>query len=280
MGIRHIKPTTPGQRGKVLNNFEELTKFFPEKNLTAGRKRISARDNHGRISVRHRGGGAKKKLRNIDFLREKHGDPARVKSIEYDPNRSANIALIIYSDGEKRYILAPDGLKVGRVVVSGNGVKSDLGNCLPLEGINIGAFIHAVELKPGKGAQIARSAGTYGKLLGRDGKYCSVQMPSGEVRLVLSQCMATVGIVGNKDHKNVSSGKAGRSRWMGKRPSVRGVAMNPIDHPMGGGEGKSSGGRHPVSPTGVLAKGYKTRRSKKYSDKFIVRKRKKKGRGR
>ena len=274
MGIRHIKPTTPGQREKVLNSFEELTKGAPEKSLTSGRKRISGRDNQGRISVRRRGGGAKKKFRQIDFLREKFDNPATVKSIEYDPNRSANIALLAYSDGEKRYILAPEGLRVGQKLLSGDGVKSELGNCLPLEKINIGAFIHALEIKPGKGAQMVRSAGAYAKLLGRDGKYCSVQMPSGEVRLVLGRCRATVGVVGNKDHKNVVSGKAGRSRWLGKRPSVRGVAMNPVDHPMGGGEGRSSGGRHPVSPTGVLAKGYKTRSSKKYSDKFIIRKRK------
>ena len=278
MGIRYVKPTTPGQRGKVLNKFEEITKSTPEKALTKGRKRISARDVKGHISVRHRGGGAKKKFRKIDFLRDKYDQPAKVNSIEYDPNRSANIALVIYADGEKRYILAPDGLKLGQKIVSGKEVKSELGNCLPLEKINIGAFIHGIEIRPGKGAQLVRSAGVSAKLLGRDGKYCSVQMPSGEVRLILGRAMATVGTVGNKDHKNVTSGKAGRTRWLGKRPSVRGVAMNPVDHPMGGGEGKSSGGRHPVSPTGVLAKGFKTRKNKKYSSQFIIRKRKTKKR--
>lgn len=278
MGIRHIKPTTPGQRGKVLNSFEEITKLFPEKSLTKGKKRISGRDNQGRITVRRRGGGSKKKLRQIDFRRDKLDQPALVRSIEYDPNRSANIALLVYEDGEKRYILSPEGIKIGQTIISGKAVKSELGNCLPLEKINIGAFIHAIELRPGKGARLVRSAGTYAKLLGRDGQYCSIQMPSGEVRLVLGRCMATVGEVGNKDHKNVVSGKAGRTRWLGKRPSVRGVAMNPVDHPMGGGEGRTSGGRHPVSPTGVLAKGYKTRKAKKYSDKFIIRKRKNKKR--
>ena len=273
MGIKSYKPTTPGQRGKILLDFSEITKKNPEKSLTKGIKRSSGRDNQGRITVRRKGGGAKRKYRLIDFKRNKK-ERALVKSIEYDPNRSANIALLFYSDGEKRYILAPDGLKVGDEIYSGLNVKSQLGNALPLNKINVGAFIHNIEIKPGKGGQLCRGAGTVAKLLGNDGKYSTVQLPSGEVRLILSACYATVGQVGNKDFKNVVSGKAGRSRWLGKRPKVRGVAMNPVDHPMGGGEGRSSGGRQPVSPTGVLAKGLKTRKKKKYSDKFIIRGRK------
>lgn len=275
MGMKNFRPVTPGQRQKVLLDFSELTKNYPEKSLVSGKKRISSRDNKGRISIRRRGGGAKRRYRLVDFKRDKKDVFASVKAIEYDPNRSANIALLVYSDGEKRYILSPEGLKVGDRVSSGENAKIQVGCSLPLEKINSGVFIHNIEINPGKGGQLARSAGTYGKLLGRDGKYCSVEMPSGEVRLILQTCYATVGLVGNREHQNVSSGKAGRSRWLGRRPKVRGVVMNPVDHPMGGGEGKTSGGRHPVSPTGVLSKGFKTRSKKRYSDKMILRRRKK-----
>ncbi len=274
MGIKYYTPATPGLRGKAISDFSEITKFEPERALVQGRHRISCRDANGRISIRRRGGGAKRKYRIIDFKRDKHGMSAFVMAIEYDPNRSARLALVRYPDGEKRYILAPEGLTVGARIESGAAAKSALGNCLPMESINVGAFIHNIEMHRGRGGQLVRSAGSYAKLLGRDGNHVSVQMPSGEVRLFDGKCFATVGELGNKDHKNENSGKAGRTRWQGRRPKVRGVVMNPVDHPMGGGEGKTSGGRHPCSPTGVLAKGLKTRKPKRYSDRFIIRKRK------
>ncbi len=276
MAVKYLKAITPASRGRAVLDLSALTTDKPEKTLTSGKKSISGRDNHGRISVRRRGSGNKRKYRRIDFKRNKHDIEAVVKSIEYDPNRTAFIALIVYKDGEKRYILAPEGLKTGDKIISGEDVKSVTGNALPLGNINTGSFIHNVELQPRKGGQIIRSAGSYGKLLGCDGKYASVQMPSGEVRMILRSCYATVGAVSNRDHINTQGGKAGWSRWKGRRPKVRGVVMNPVDHPMGGGEGRSSGGRHPCSPTGKLRKGYKTRKVKKYSDKFIIRKRKKK----
>jgi len=273
VGLKVFNPVTPGQRGKILLDFSEITKVAPDRKLTHGRKRISARDAVGRISVRRRGGGVKRKYRIIDFKRTKNGT-ALVKTIEYDPNRSANIAKICYPDGEKKYIIAPEGIRPGNQLHNGADAKSVPGNCLPIEKINVGSFIHNIELHPGKGAQLVRSAGSFAKLLGRDGKYVSIEMPSGEVRLILGKCVATVGEVGNKDFKNIASGKAGRTRWRGRRPKVRGVAMNPVDHPMGGGEGRTSGGRHPCSPTGQLAKGYKTRNKSKYSNRMILRKRK------
>lgn len=274
MAIKYFKPSTPGQRGKVLVKSDEVQKKNnPEKSLTKGKKRISGRDGQGRISVRRRGGGSKRKYREIDFKRDILDIEGKVKSVEYDPNRSSSIALVVYKNGEKRYILATENMKSGDVIINGENVKSVEGNCLPLKNIFVGSFIHNIEMKPGKGGQIVRSAGSYAKLLGKDGKYVSIELPSGEVRLILSSCLATVGVVSNKEKRNENSGKAGRSRWLGKRSKVRGVVMNPVDHPMGGGEGRSSGGRHPCSPTGVLSKGYKTRKKKKYSDKLIIRKR-------
>lgn len=274
MGLKKFKPITPGLRGKILIDFSEITATKPEKSLVTGKKRISGRGGDGTISVRRRGGGAKRKYRMIDFKRDKYDMPAVVKTIEYDPNRSANIALVVYNDGEKRYILAPEGLTVGMKIISGENAKSISGNALPLEKINIGSYIHNVELHKGKGGQLVRAGGSFAKLLGRDGKNVSIEMPSGEVRLVHGKCYASVGDLGNKDRKNEVSGKAGRSRWQGKRPKVRGVVMNPVDHPMGGGEGRTSGGRQPCSPWGQLTKGLKTRKKKKYSDSLILRKRK------
>ena len=276
MGIKSLKPITPGQRGKIDLTFDEITLKKPQKSLTKGKKRLSGRDSKGRISVRRRGGGVKQKYRMIDFKRDKHDVLGVIKSIEYDPCRSSNISLVSYEDGDKRYILAPQGCQIGQKIMNGENARVDLGNSLPLGKINIGAFIHNIELKPGKGGQIVRSAGASAKLVGRDGEYSSIQLPSGEVRLILSRCYATIGEVGNKDYRNISRGKAGTSRKRGRRPKVRGVVMNPVDHPMGGGEGRTSGGRHPVSPTGILAKGYKTRKPKKYSNKFIIRRRKNK----
>lgn len=273
MAIRKFKPNTPGTRYRSVSTFEEVTKTTPEKNLTVSLKKSGGRNNKGRITSRHRGGGHKRKYRIIDFKRNKHGIPAKVFSIEYDPNRSARIALLHYADGEKRYILAPDGLNVGDTVQSGSGSEIKIGNALPLRDMPLGSMLHNVELKPGKGGQIGRSAGAAIQLNAKEGKNALLKMPSGEVRMVSLECLATYGIVGNSDHFNVSLGKAGRSRWMGKRPHVRGVAMNPVDHPMGGGEGKSSGGGHPVSPWGQASKGLKTRKKNKPSDKFIVKRR-------
>jgi len=275
MAIRILKPTTPGQRHRSVSAFETITKSEPEKSLLAPIKRSGGRNNHGRKTSRHRGGGHKRRYRIIDFKRNKHGIPARVAAIEYDPNRSARIALLVYADGEKRYIIAPDKVTVGMTLTSGPDASPELGNCLPLKSIPLGTNVHAIEMKPGKGAQLARSAGTYAQLTAREGRFANLKLPSGEVRRVPVDCVATIGTTSNPDHMNIQIGKAGRSRWLGIRPQTRGVAMNPVDHPMGGGEGKSSGG-HPKSPTGVYAKGFKTRKKNKASNKFIVRRRKQK----
>ena len=275
MGIRRHKPTTPTLRYQTVSTFEEVTKTRPEKRLTAPLKSKGGRNCYGRVTMRFRGGGHKRLYRIIDFKRDKFGIPATVASIEYDPNRSARIALLNYADGEKRYILAPAGLNVGDKVMSGPGSEIRVGNTLPLKNIPLGTEVHNVELVPGKGGQLARGAGTFVQIAAKEGKYAHLKLPSGEVRLARQECLATIGQVGNVDHENITIGKAGRSRWLGRRPHVRGVAMNPIDHPMGGGEGKSSGGRHPCSPWGVPTKGYKTRK-RKLSDKYIVRRRKKK----
>lgn len=274
MAIRKLKPMTPGTRYMSISTFEEVTKTNPEKSLTTKLKKSGGRNNLGRVTSRHRGGGHKRKYRIIDFKRDKFNVPAKVFSIEYDPNRSALIALLHYADGEKRYILAPKGLKVGETVVSGEGVEIKIGNALKLKEMPLGSIVHNIELKPGKGAQIARSAGSEVQLMAKEGNYAQLKMPSGEVRLVSLECMATYGSVGNTDHENISIGKAGRTRWLGKRPKVRGVAMNPVDHPMGGGEGRSSGGGHPVSPWGQKAKGLKTRSVRKESNKYIIKRRK------
>ncbi|MBN8215897.1 MAG: 50S ribosomal protein L2 [Spirochaetes bacterium] len=276
MAIKYFLPVTPGLRGKAINDYRELTKKEPERSLIKGKQRQHGRDMYGHISARRHGGGHKRKYRMIDFRRDKYDMPALVKALEYDPNRTANLALLVYPDGEKRYILAPDGLKVGDTVVSGAQVKSQLGNCLLIENITAGSFIHNIELHPGRGGQMCRSAGTFAKLLGRDGNHVSIQLPSGEVRMVPGKCYATVGELGNKEWSNENWGKAGRTRWFGEKPRSRAVAMNPVDHPMGGGEGRSSGGRHPCSPKGKLAKGFKTRNKKKYSSHAIVRSRSKK----
>jgi large subunit ribosomal protein L2 len=274
MGLKKFKPTTPGQRHKINSDYAEITTSTPEKSLVASKKKSGGRNNSGRMTMRYIGGGHKQKYRIIDFKRDKHDVPAIVKSIEYDPNRTARIALLFYADGEKRYIIAPDGLNVGDAVLSGANAQPNIGNALPLEIIPLGTVIHNIELKPGKGGAIARGAGTYAQLNARDGKYAIVKMPSGETRMILTECIATIGAVSNSEHSLVVSGKAGRSRWLGRRPRVRGVVMNPVDHPMGGGEGRNSGG-HPRSRNGIPAKGYKTRSKKKYSDKFIIEKRKK-----
>ncbi len=273
MAIRQLKPNTPGQRQRSVATFDEITKSKPEKSLLAPVKRHGGRNNNGRITTRHQGGGHKRRYRIIDFKRDKIGIPARVAAIEYDPNRSARIALLNYVDGEKRYIIAPNEVSVGQTIVSGPDSAPEAGNCLPLSKIPLGSYVHCVEMKPGKGAQMARSAGTYAQLTAREGKYASLQLPSKEVRLVPVICMATIGTTSNPDHMNIDQGKAGRNRWRGIRPKTRGVAMNPVDHPMGGGEGKASGG-HPKSPTGVMAKGFKTRKKNKASNKYIVRRRK------
>ena len=276
MGIRKIKPTSPGSRFKTVSTFEELTTNTPEKSLLKPLKEKAGRNNLGRITVRFRGGGHKKRYRVIDFKRDKDDVSAKVATIEYDPNRSSRIALLNYVDGEKRYIVAPEKVKVGDMLKSGSDVEIKPGNSLPLKDIPVGTIIHNIELKAGKGAQLVRSAGAWAQIMAREGKYCHIKLTSGEVRKIFSQCKATVGQVGNQEHEIIKTGKAGRNRWLGKRPHVRGVAMNPVDHPMGGGEGKSSGGRHPVSPWGTLAKGYKTRKKRNVSSKFIVTKRKKK----
>jgi large subunit ribosomal protein L2 len=274
MSLKKFKPTTPGQRHKIISDYAEVTASKPEKSLVEGRSKSGGRNNDGRMTMRYIGGGHKQKYRIIDFKREKHGVPATVKSIEYDPNRTARIALLYYADGEKRYILAPEGLKTGDTVVAGKDVAPNVGNALFLSDIPLGTVIHNIELKPGKGGAIARGAGTYAQLNARDGRYAIVKMPSGETRMILTTCLATIGAVSNSEHNLTVSGKAGRSRWLGRRPRVRGVVMNPVDHPMGGGEGRSSGG-HPRSRNGMPAKGFKTRAKSKYSDKFIIEKRKK-----
>ena len=275
MGIRKFRPVTPGQRHKAIGTFDDVTTSVPEKSLVFGKRSTGGRNNEGRITVRYRGGGHKRLLRLIDFKREKDGIPATVKTIEYDPNRSARIALVFYADGEKRYIVAPNGLKVGDKIMSGADATPDLGNTLPLEKIPVGTVIHNIELKPGQGAKMVRSAGNFAQLTSREGKYCVIKLPSGEIRKVLSVCRATIGSVSNSDHALESSGKAGRSRWLGRRPHNRGVVMNPIDHPMGGGEGRQTGG-HPRSRTGLYAKGLKTRAPKKQSNKYIIERRNKK----
>jgi large subunit ribosomal protein L2 len=269
MAVRKLRPITPGQRFRTAPVFDEITKDSPEKSLLKPQKRSGGRNNTGKMTMRYMGGGHKKRLREIDFKRSKHEIPAIVNAIEYDPNRSARIALLYYKDGAKSYILAPEGLKVGMEIVSGPEVVPDLGNCLSLSKIPLGTIIHNIELKPGCGAAIARSAGSYAQLLAREGKYATIKTPSGEMRMVLVTCFATIGSVGNSDHMNVRLGKAGRNRWLGRRPRVRGVVMNPVDHPMGGGEGRSSGG-HPRSRTGLYAKGFKTRDKKKYSNRLII----------
>ncbi len=273
MAIKKLKPTSPGRRFQTVSNFQEITAVEPERSLLEGLTKKSGRNNYGRITSRRRGGGTKRKYRIIDFKRNKVNVPAKVVSIEYDPNRSARIALLSYRDGEKRYILAPAGLKTGSLVQAGEGVDIQPGNAMPMSKIPVGTVIHNIELTPGRGGQMARSAGTYAQLVAKENKYALIKLPSGEVRKVLAANTASIGQVGNVEHENISMGKAGRNRWFGKRPQVRGVAMNPIDHPLGGGEGRSSGGRHPVSPWGWPTKGYKTRRKNKPSDKLIVKKR-------
>lgn len=277
MAVKKLKPVTPGQRFKYSPNFDEITSAEPEKSLLKSLKKSGGRNNSGRMTMRYMGGGHKRKYRIIDFKRNKDDMDAVVKTVEYDPNRSARIALVVYKDGEKRYILAPNGLKVGDTIISGNDVAPDLGNTLPLGKIPLGSVVHNIEMKPGKGGMLARSAGSYGQLTSRDGKYAIIKLPSGESRMVLIDCRATIGSVSNADNGLVKSGKAGRSRWLGRRPRVRGVAMNPVDHPMGGGEGRASGG-HPRSRKGMPAKGYMTRSKKNLSNKFIVERRKKKNR--
>ena len=274
MGIRKLKPNTPGQRDMSISDFADITKSTPEKSLTAPVKSFGGRNRAGRITMRNRGGGHKKRYRVVDFKREKFGVPATVKAIEYDPNRSARIALLFYADGEKRYIIAPDKLQVGQVIVSGEKVEPARGNAMKMKNIPLGTSIHCIELRPGRGATMARSAGTYAQLTAREGKYVILRLPSGETRMVLGEGMATIGVVGNSEHQNIQLGKAGRNRWLGKRPRVRGVAMNPVDHPMGGGEGRASGG-HPRNRNGLPAKGYKTRDKNKASSKLIISRKKK-----
>lgn len=269
MGIKTYKPTSPGRRFQTAASFAEISRCEPEKGLLRPMRKTGGRNCYGRITAWHRGGGHKRRYRVIDFKRDKLNVPAKVASIEYDPNRSAHIALLHYADGEKRYILAPLGLQAGDTVVAGEEADIRPGNALPLRRIPLGTLVHNIEMKVGKGGQMVRSAGTYGQLMAKEGRYAQVKLPSGEVRMVLLECKATVGQVGKVEHENISLGKAGRRRWLGRRPHVRGVAMNPIDHPMGGGEGKSSGGRHPCTPWGVPTKGYKTRKNRQ-SDKYIV----------
>ena len=274
MALRKLKPVTPGTRHRLSPGFEDITTSTPEKSLVKTLKKTGGRNSAGAMTMRYIGGGHKQKLRIIDFKRDKTGVPATVKSIEYDPTRTARVALLYYKDGSKTYIIAPQGLKVGQTVVSGADVAPEVGNALPLSKIPLGTIIHNIENKPGQGAQIARSAGTFVQIVAREGGYATLKMPSGEMRNVLDNCMATIGAVSNPDHMNESVGKAGRTRWRGRRPRVRGVAMNPVDHPMGGGEGRASGG-HPRSRKGLPAKGKKTRHPKKYSDGLIISRRKK-----
>jgi large subunit ribosomal protein L2 len=274
MALKKFKPTTPGQRFRVLSTFDEVTTSTPEKSLLEPQKRSGGRNNEGKMTMRYMGGGHKQQYRVIDFKRDKENIPAVVKTIEYDPNRTARIALLFYADGEKRYIVAPNGLKVGQEVLSGTGVSPEIGNTLYMSEIPFGTMIHNIELRPGQGAKMVRSAGASAQLMSRDGKFAVVKMPSGEVRLILQTCRATIGSVSNGDHSLESSGKAGRERWLGRRPRVRGVVMNPVDHPMGGGEGRASGG-HPRTRKGMPAKGFKTRSKKKQSEKYIIERRKK-----
>ena len=274
MGVKKLKPTTPGSRFATRSDFSELTVSSPEKRLTRALRKNGGRNNTGRITVRRRGGGHKRRYRIIDFKRNKLEIPGKVATIEYDPNRSSYISLIHYVDGDKRYILSPEKLKVGDEVISGENVPLKNANSLPLKNIPAGMNVHNIELYPGKGGQMARSAGSYAQVMAHDNKLCTLKLPSGEVRMVLDECRATIGQVGNRTHEQIVSGKAGRTRWLGRRPKVRGVAMNPVDHPMGGGEGKSSGGRHPSTPWGKPTKGYKTRKKNKKSNLMIVKRRK------
>jgi len=273
MALKTYKPTSNGKRMQVSVDYGVLSREGPEKGLTSGLHKKGGRNHYGRMTVRHRGGGHKRRYRSIDFRRDKYDVPARVAHLEYDPNRTAFIALLHYEDGEKRYILAPQRLDVGDRVMSGRSVEIKPGNAMPLRTIPVGAIVHNVEMKPAKGGQLARAAGSYLQLMGKEGKYAQLKLPSGEMRLVLLDCMATVGMVSNPDHGNTKIGKAGRTRWRGWRPSVRGVVMNPVDHPHGGGEGRTSGGRHPVTPWGVPTKGKKTRKKNKTSDRLIMRRR-------
>ena len=274
MSVRKLKPITPGQRFRVVNGFDAITTDKPEKSLLSPIKRTGGRNSQGKMTMRYKGGGHKRRYRIIDFKRTKEGVPATVASIEYDPNRTAFIALLNYQDGEKRYVVAQSGLKVGQNIVSGDKVAPEIGNCMLLENIPLGTIISCIELHPGQGAVLARSAGAFAQLMARDGKFATVKLPSGETRLILITCAATIGAVSNSDHQLLVSGKAGRSRWLGRRPRTRPVVMNPVDHPMGGGEGKSSGG-HPRSRNGLPAKGYKTRSKIKASNKYIIERRKK-----
>ncbi|RCS27490.1 50S ribosomal protein L2 [Polaribacter sp. WD7] len=274
MSVRKLKPITPGQRFRVVNGFDTITTDKPEKSLLAPKKRSGGRNSQGRMTTRNIGGGHKQRYRIIDFKRDKNGIPATVKTIEYDPNRTAFIALLSYADGEKRYVIAQNGLKVGQTIVSGSGIAPEIGNAMPLSEIPLGTTISCIELRPGQGAVMARSAGSFAQLMARDGKYATVKLPSGETRLILLTCMATIGVVSNSDHQLLVSGKAGRRRWLGRRPRVNAVRMNPVDHPMGGGEGRSSGG-HPRSRNGIPAKGFKTRSKTKASNKYIIERRKK-----
>ena len=274
MSVRKLKPITPGQRFRVVNGFDAITTDKPEKSLLAPNKRSGGRNSQGKMTMRYIGGGHKKKYRIIDFKRDKAGIPATVASIQYDPNRTAFIALLNYQDGEKRYVIAQNGLQVGQNIVSGEAVAPEIGNAMPLSAIPLGTIISCIELRPGQGAIMARSAGAFAQLMARDGKYATVKLPSGETRLILVNCMATIGAVSNSDHQLLVSGKAGRSRWLGRRPRTRPVVMNPVDHPMGGGEGRASGG-HPRSRKGIPAKGYRTRTKTKASNKYILERRKK-----
>lgn len=274
MSVRKLKPITPGQRGRVVNGYDAITTDKPEKSLLAPKKRSGGRNNSGRMTVRYRGGGHKRRYRTIDFKRNRFDSPAEVLSIEYDPNRSAFIALTQFKDGEKRYIIAQNGLKVGQKVVSGEKVATEIGNAMALSNIPLGTIISCIELHPGRGATLARSAGSFAQLMAREGKFATIKLPSGETRLILTNCMATIGAVSNSDHQLLVSGKAGRTRWLGRRPRTRPVAMNPVDHPMGGGEGRASGG-HPRSRNGIPAKGYRTRNKTKSSNRYIVERRRK-----
>jgi large subunit ribosomal protein L2 len=274
MGLKSFRPVTPGQRFKTVSDYSEITTDKPEKSLLRPLKQSGGRDNHGHVSAWQRGGGHKRRYRLIDFRRDKIGIPGKVATIEYDPNRSARIALVVYADGEKRYIIAPKGLSVNMEIMAGPDAEVQVGNALPIKRVPLGTEVHNLEIVPGKGGQVARGAGSVAVVVAKEGEYAQVKMPSGEVRIFHSECYCTIGQVGNVEHENIVVGKAGRSRWMGRRPIVRGVAMNPVDHPMGGGEGKSSGGRHPTTPWGKKTKGLKTRKHKP-SDKLIVRRRKK-----
>lgn len=274
MAVRKLKPITPGQRFRVVNGFDAITTDKPEKSLLAPLKKTGGRNSQGKMTMRHRGGGHKRRYRVIDFKRDKFDMPAEVKSIQYDPNRTAFIALLEYKDGEKRYIIAPNGLQVGQKIVSGEKTAPEIGNAMKLSEIPLGTIISCIELRPGQGANIARSAGTFAQLMAKDGKFVTIKMPSGETRMILATCMATIGAVSNSDHQLLVSGKAGRSRWLGRRPRTRPVVMNPVDHPMGGGEGRASGG-HPRSRNGIPAKGYRTRSLTKDSNRYIVERRKK-----